>query len=1216
MALDRRGQIAVAPDGTLYFAEVANHRVRKIGPDGILRTAAGSGPAPDSQGFGAFSGDGGPALQARLSRPQGVTLGPDGSVYIADSCNQRVRKVTPDGIITTVAGSGLNCQLQTPKFGGDGGPATSAGLAFPFFSLAVASDSTLFIADFPLATIRRVTPQGVIDTVAGNGFIGGIGSGVPTCTGNNCPAPATALGKPESVALGPAGELYAGLGDSMFRIARIFAATAKRTVTLTNILVPSSDASEVYVFDSRGRHLRTLDALTNAQLQLFAYDSAGRLTSITDRDGNVTTVQRDAQGNPTAIVGPYGQQTTITADSNGYLHTVTNPNSEMVQLLYKPVVAGDPHTGGLLTQYTNARGGQSLYEYDSDGFLTKDTPPDGSFVTLDRGGVLGPTSVTYRTALGRTKTYGISRSPTDDMETRTSRDTAGLLTTVKRNPDQSTSVTQPDGTSVTSTLSPDPRFGIQAPIATTTMRTPSGLTRTETRSRTVSLSNPNDPLSLTSLIEQVTVNGRTSRNTYEASAKTITQVSPMGRQTVTAFDAQGRVTQVQSAGVLPRVVSYDPRGRPQTITQGTRTTSVAYRSDGLPGSILDPLLQSTSLAYDLAGRPTSVTLPDSAVLGMTYDANGNLTSVTPPGRPAHGFTYTAGDQDKEYTPPDVGQPRITHTDYNLDQQVSSVSRPDGEIITPTYDTANGRLTAVTTSRGTNTYAYSSGTGQLSSITTFDGVGLSYGYNGSLLKDITWSGPVSGNVHKTYDSNFRLSSEAVTGGQTVNFGYDNDDLLTSAGALTLTRDPVTDSVTATTLGAISETRTYDAYGAEQTYMVTANGTTLYSVDYGTRDGLARITNKTETIQGETHAYGYTYDANGRLTSVTKDGATSSHYEYDANGNRTVGPGLTASPVYDNHDRLLSYGNCTYTYKPDGSLQARTCLDGTTTYDYDAFGNLRRVTLPTATKVDYLIDGQNRRIGKRINGTLVESFVYEDDLRRVGWYDETGSLRAQFAFRQNKHVPDVMIKAGQTYKLVYDQAGSIREVVASNGTIAERVDYDEFGNIISDSAPGFQPYGFAGGLRDVDTGLIRFGARDYDTVIGRWVSKDPLLFKGGSSNVYEYVHSDPVNYIDPAGLGEQFNGGGGGDSGGAGGGRCDDGQGNWGACPPQPPLCEPEPFGPWLNKCLNACALGTEYMQNNFCSKLYRNPQIYAMCMAAAAAGEVACNGFCFARWGKR
>jgi len=274
------------------------------------------------------------------------------------------------------------------------------------------------------------------------------------------------------------------------------------------------------------------------------------------------------------------------------------------------------------------------------------------------------------------------------------------------------------------------------------------------------------------------------------------------------------------------------------------------------------------------------------------------------------------------------------------------------------------------------------------------------------------------------------------------------------------------------------------------------------------------------------------------------------------------------------------------------------------------------LPTATKVDYLIDGQNRRIGKRINGTLVESFVYEDDLRRVGWYDETGSLRAQFAFRQNKHVPDVMIKAGQTYKLVYDQAGSIREVVASNGTIAERVDYDEFGNIISDSAPGFQPYGFAGGLRDVDTGLIRFGARDYDTVIGRWVSKDPLLFKGGSSNVYEYVHSDPVNYIDPAGLGEQFNGGGGGDSGGAGGGRCDDGQGNWGACPPQPPLCEPEPFGPWLNKCLNACALGTEYMQNNFCSKLYRNPQIYAMCMAAAAAGEVACNGFCFARWGKR
>ena len=112
--------------------------------------------------------------------------------------------------------------------------------------------------------------------------------------------------------------------------------------------------------------LRTLDALTNAQLQVFGYDSANRVVSITDRDANVTTVQRDSQGNAIAIVSPYGQQTILSIDSDGYLHTVTNPNSELVQLSYKPPVVGDPHTGGLLTQYTNGRGGNSVYEYDPE----------------------------------------------------------------------------------------------------------------------------------------------------------------------------------------------------------------------------------------------------------------------------------------------------------------------------------------------------------------------------------------------------------------------------------------------------------------------------------------------------------------------------------------------------------------------------------------------------------------------------------------------------------------------------------------------------------------------------------------------------------------------------------------------------------------------------------------------------------------------------------
>jgi RHS repeat-associated protein len=110
---------------------------------------------------------------------------------------------------------------------------------------------------------------------------------------------------------------------------------------------------------------------------------------------------------------------------------------------------------------------------------------------------------------------------------------------------------------------------------------------------------------------------------------------------------------------------------------------------------------------------------------------------------------------------------------------------------------------------------------------------------------------------------------------------------------------------------------------------------------------------------------------------------------------------------------------------------------------------------------------------------------------------------------------MVMAGLNYKFVHDQIGTIRQVIAPDGSVAQQIDYDEFGNVVADSAAGFQPFGFAGGLRDIDSGLVRFGSRDYDPETGRWTSKDPLRFTRGRSNVYAYVGNDPVNLIDPTG-----------------------------------------------------------------------------------------------------
>ena len=132
------------------------------------------------------------------------------------------------------------------------------------------------------------------------------------------------------------------------------------------------------------------------------------------------------------------------------------------------------------------------------------------------------------------------------------------------------------------------------------------------------------------------------------------------------------------------------------------------------------------------------------------------------------------------------------------------------------------------------------------------------------------------------------------------------------------------------------------------------------------------------------------------------------------------------------------------------------------------------------------------------------------------DGNQQVVARFVYGSKSNVPDYLVKGGVRYRIITDQLGSVRLVVNSQtGAIAQQLSYDEFGVVLQDSNPGFQPFGFAGGLFDTDTGLVRFGARDYDAHTGRWTSKDPIRFGGGDSNLYGHVLGDPVNLIDPTG-----------------------------------------------------------------------------------------------------
>ncbi|WP_306524499.1 RHS repeat-associated core domain-containing protein [Dokdonella sp.] len=187
--------------------------------------------------------------------------------------------------------------------------------------------------------------------------------------------------------------------------------------------------------------------------------------------------------------------------------------------------------------------------------------------------------------------------------------------------------------------------------------------------------------------------------------------------------------------------------------------------------------------------------------------------------------------------------------------------------------------------------------------------------------------------------------------------------------------------------------------------------------------------------------------------------------------------------------------------------------------DPLGSLRSVALPGGASVEYVIDGLDRRIGRKENGVLTRQYLYKDGLKPVAELDGNGELVALYAYAEWSHAPSLMLKGGKSYRIVSDHLGSPRRVIDSDsGAIVQALDYDEWGNVLADSNPGFQPFGFAGGLYDPATKLLRFGARDYDPSTGRWTAKDPIGFGGGDANLYAYVGGNPVSYIDPYGLWE--------------------------------------------------------------------------------------------------
>jgi trimeric autotransporter adhesin len=302
-ALGQPTGVAMDPQHNLYIASAANHVVRKVAPDGVITTAAGTGTAGSS-------GDDGLATQAQLNTPMSVAADQSGNIYVADAGANKIRRIAPDGTISTFAGTG------TAGFSGDGGLATAAQLSSPS-AVAVDPHGSVVIADTGNNRMRKVTSDGVIDTMAGTGTAG--------LSGDGGAAYQAALSQPDSVAIGSDGTAYVA-DEGNQRIRRIAPDGSISSLMSSANLVPLTLASPMRLAVDSNQQLFVSDS-TDQNIQ--AMGSACQLTPV----AGTGSAGFAGDGGPAASAR-VSSPTSMTTDASGDVY-FADSNNNRVRRLYQ-----------------------------------------------------------------------------------------------------------------------------------------------------------------------------------------------------------------------------------------------------------------------------------------------------------------------------------------------------------------------------------------------------------------------------------------------------------------------------------------------------------------------------------------------------------------------------------------------------------------------------------------------------------------------------------------------------------------------------------------------------------------------------------------------------------------------------------------------------------------------------------------------------------------
>jgi RHS repeat-associated protein len=883
--------------------------------------------------------------------------------------------------------------------------------------------------------------------------------------------------------------------------------------------------------------------------------STGRLQSLTDRNGNRTTLAYNKAGQLETITDPAGRKITLAYNGEGLVESAKDPMGHTAKYEYEEgtlksvTLPGETkarwqyHYGEAhqMTTMIDGRGGETSNEYNAFHQLTAQNDPAGhklkfeyeAFHTVITNNTTGsvtsewfnsfdePTSITHGFGTESANTDTLSYDTSGNLLSRTDGDNHTATWTYNSEGDM-TSETNPDNDQTKWT------YDGTHDILTST--NPTGEKTTVTRNAQGGAE----------IVERPAPGGSMQTTTYHynANGEVTSAVDPLKHTWTYEYDSEG-----------DRTAAIDPEGDKYTFgyNEDSYETSHVTPDGNIKGG--EVAQYTTKIERDAQNRATLVTDPLGHTIKYTYDGDGNLETLTDGEGHKTTNVYNADDQPTEVKEPNG---TVTEAEYdgeghvvaqidgnkhkttymrNVLGEVIEVKDPLGRVKKLEYDAAGNLIGVLAAAGRKTTYAYDPDD-RLKEVSCSDGKTATIKYEYNADGNRTKMTDASGTTSYVYDILGRLTQDTDGNGDIVAYEYDiagNQTKLTYPGGNMLTRaydsmgrlQSVTDwlkntttfgydpnsNLTTTTFPKGTSEQDKVAYNHDdQVVKVTMTGNglkVLASVAY-TRGNDGQVKTMTTTGLPGSESVADTYDANSRLL---KSGSTA--YEYD-NADDPTRLGSNSS-VYDAADELKTSGGTVYGYDQLGERSSAVKAALTTVYGYDQAGNLIQVKQGSTGLNDlYTYNGNGLRTAQ-IEGKTTSHLTWDV---RAGEPVMLSDEQYSYIYGPTDLPIEAVPNKGGALFYHHDQQGSTRLLTGTSGAIEGSSTYDAYGNLTGSTGKVTTPLGYDGQYTNTDTGLIYLRARSYDPATAQFLSADPIATI--TQTPYAYGLDNPLDFYDPSGL----------------------------------------------------------------------------------------------------